>query len=106
MQILDNFLILAIHILCFIAGIKLADKYHAQAKTDLKNALERQFLRLKTHSDADDPCRPYKFASVPVFNQGDLDGDERLSPIPPEFMENLHNDGFAKTSFKKSDLTK
>jgi hypothetical protein len=30
LNILDNFLIIAIHAVCFIAGMKLADKYHRE----------------------------------------------------------------------------
>ena len=109
MQILDNFLILAIHVLCFIAGIKLANYYNRQAKLDIKDALERQFVRLRTRSDADDPCKPYVHHGfvqtvpvTPVYPSGDYDGD---GPISPEFMEQLRQNGSAKTSFRKSDLS-
>lgn len=41
MQILDNFIILAIHVACFIAGLKLSDHYHekAQARADYESRL-------------------------------------------------------------------
>lgn len=103
MQILDNLIIITLHVLCFIAGMKLSDRYHRDAEISRKEALERQFVRLRTKSDADDPCRPYIAPQVchPV-----PDSDSKVNPIPPEFMRELKDNGKAKTAFRKSDLTK
>ena len=59
MQIIDNLLIMFIHVACFVTGIKLANWYNNRAHQQEKDALERQFLRLRANSDADDPCKPY-----------------------------------------------
>lgn len=32
MNILDNFLIIAIHVLCFYAGMRISDKYHERER--------------------------------------------------------------------------
>ena len=45
--------------LAFIAGLKLSDHYHAVASVEKKYALEKQYLRLSTGRDADDPVQPY-----------------------------------------------
>jgi hypothetical protein len=104
MQILDNLIIVALIILAFIAGMRLEFNYHIRSKQDVKDALERQYLRLRAKADADDPCRPY--AAPQVFkpiNSGDNDGD-RL--IDDKFMEQLKTTGHAKTTLRKSDLSK
>ena len=104
MTILDNLIIMLIHVLCFIAGVKLANHYHREAIADQKEALERQYLRLKAQADADNPCKPYLAprASFPVKNTGDFDGDI----VSEQFMKDLKENGKAKMSFRKSDLTK
>lgn len=109
MQILDNFLIIALHILCFISGLKLANYYNAKQEAEVKDALERQFLRLRAHSDADDPCRPYGrqvfYQPVPLSPQPRVDEDgDNLQPITQDFMDQLKQTGQAKTTFRKSDL--
>ncbi len=130
MQIIDNLIIMLLHVLCFYAGMKIANYYNEKALSEKKDALERQYLRLRTRSDADDPCRPYSYHVQPQFTQapaamsaepgmsanmftdmcsvnsgntGDCDGD---SPIGSSFMDELRNKGVAKTKFRKSDLTK
>ena len=118
MNILDTFLIIAIHVLCFYAGMKISDRYHDNAERDRKEALERQYLRLRAKADADDPCRPYVSynaprvpISPPIAQQinsmftGDTDGDD-LRPITPEFMDHLRQNGQAATKFNKADITK
>jgi hypothetical protein len=101
MQILDNLIIITIHVLCFVAGMKIANHYHAIADADKKDALERQFLRLRVKADADDPCRPYiaPRAVAPLQKSGDYDGDN--CPIPPEFMERLKENGKASMKVAK-----
>ena len=57
------------HSLFFLAGMLVANRYNDKAEYLKKDALERQFLRLQAHADADDPCKPYK-SSVPILPQG------------------------------------
>ena len=57
------------HSLFFLAGLFVANYYNDKASAGTKDALERQFLRLRAHADADDPCRPYK-SSVTVLPEG------------------------------------
>jgi hypothetical protein len=95
-------------ILGFVSGILLDNYYQTKMKLSVKEALEKQFVRLKANADADDPCRPYGtthfLEPIPMrFNQGDPDGD---GPINEAFMDELHSKGRAKTSFRKSDLAK
>lgn len=35
MQILDNFIIIALHFACFWAGVRLADRYHREEKQQI-----------------------------------------------------------------------
>ena len=108
MQILDNFIIVSLIILSFIAGLRVDNWYHMKALADKKDALERQFIRLRARADADDPCRPYGKPTFPQpipvqFNTGDHDGD---GPINEAFMEKLKATGHAKTAFRKADVAK
>lgn len=77
MNILDNTIILSLIVGAFIAGMKIADKYHREARLEIKSALQRQYLRLQADMDADDPVQPYKFE------------------VPPEFEERLRENGSA-----------
>jgi len=99
MQIVDNLIIMLLHVLCFVAGMKIANHYNNKAALEKKDALERQFVRLQTRSDADDPCRPY----LRPLNTGDPDGD---SPIGDSFMQSLKEHGKAAVRFRKSDIAK
>lgn len=103
MQIVDNLIILCLIILSFVSGITLANKYNRQAQYEKKDALERQFLRLKANADADDPCKPY-IAPIPIRKySGDFDGD----PIGQPFMDQLKKTGRATTKLpNKSDIAK
>lgn len=108
MQIIDNLLILTLIVSSFIAGMKLERFYNREAQRNIKEALEKQFLRLRAKADADDPCKPYGtpqiFQPIPIqYNTGDFDGD---GPINQQFMDNLKATGHAKTSFRKSDIAK
>lgn len=98
MNILTNLIILSAIVVSFIAGLKLDNYYHTKASAELKNALERQFVRLRAKADADDPCKPYFTYSEPI--------PLKQQPISNEFMTELHHTGKAKTSFRKSDLAK
>lgn len=118
MQILDNLIILSLIVLSFISGMCLANKYHMMASQEQKEALEKQFLRLKARSDADDPCRPYGTPrwSRSIPQTGDFDGDfaigyktlknKQPDLIDDSFMNELKTTGKAKTTFRKSDLAK
>lgn len=113
MQILDNVIIVALHVLCFIAGVKLANYYNNKHQIEMKEALERQYLRLKTRMDADDPCRPYVHLQPQSVSQAQFAGpvcpppnNGFDSPIDQSFMQNLKDNGKAVTGFKKSDLTR
>lgn len=79
------------HSLFFLAGLIVANHYNDKAEMQKKDALERQFLRLKAHADADDPCRPYK-SSVTVFPEG--------------FEEQLRTNGKATAMLSKSTARK
>lgn len=111
MKILDNLIIVTLHVLCFIAGLKVANYYNRKAQLETKEALEKQFLRLRVRADADDPCKPYigpqvvRYNTQVPLNTGDTDGDN-LRPITPEFMEHLKQNGQAATKFRKSDIAK
>lgn len=88
--------------------MKLERFYNREAQQSTKEALEKQFLRLRAKADADDPCKPYGTHQVipftPVkYNTGDFDGD---GPINQQFMDNLKATGRAKASFRKSDVAK
>ena len=109
---IDNLVILTLIVLSFVAGLKLDRYYFNRAEMEKKDALERQFLRLRARADADDPCGPYIAQPArwipqpppPVkFNTGDFDGD---GPIGPEFMKELKTTGKAKATFRKSDVTR
>ena len=115
--ILDTLIVIALCIGFFVFGLKLSDHYHDQAARDTKDALERQFLRLRAKADADDPCKPYMaFGSQPVFREvvgpispapnNGFDTDSDPQPISESFMKDLKENGQAKTSFRKSDLTR
>ena len=107
MNIIDNLLIITLHVLCFIAGMKIANRYNEKAKTEQKEALERQFIRLQAGIDAHSPIQPYGLhpvtKPVPVQPTGDYDGD---GPLGESFMNQLKQNGVAKTSFRKSDIAK
>lgn len=104
MHILSNLAVVVLLVLSFIAGLRLDNYYHTRAAADRKDALERQYVRLRAHADADDPCRPYgtpRYSQpIPAFP------NEPAQPISQEFMSELQTKGKAKTSFRKSDLTK
>jgi hypothetical protein len=107
MQILDNLIIVSLIILAFIAGMKIDSRYHEREDISVKDALERQFLRLRAKADADDPCRPYGTPQVfhPIPKPtGDFDGDN--FPIKQDFLDELKSTGRAKTTIRKSDISK
>ena len=102
MQIVDNLIIVLLIISSFIAGLKLSGYYRDRADLRVKEALEKQYLRLRARMDADDPCKPYG-TPKPVLYTGDTDGDY---VIGKSFMDQLKSTGRAKTTFRKSDIAK
>lgn len=98
-MIINYLLILLLAVISFAAGLRLDNYYRNKAYKECKRALEDQFIRLQTYRDADDPRRPY----ISPLNQGDPDGD---GPINESFMHDLRTKGFAKTTFRRSDLAK
>lgn len=114
MQILDNLIILSLIFLSFLAGMKLANHYNRQSEQNRKDALERQFVRLRTQTDADDPVRPYVHRAAPRsyvppvvapmnFNTGDFDGDNQVKQaIDQSFMDHLKTNGRASTKLSKT----
>jgi hypothetical protein len=102
MTLVNELSCLGLIVLSFIAGLRLDNYYRTRADAEKKDALERQFLRLRAHADADDPARPY---GVPQMPQP-IPVSETPQPISQEFMDELKTTGRAKTSFRKSDLTK
>ena len=74
------------HSLFFIFGLLVANHYNDRAEFLKRDALEKQFLRLKAHADADDPCKPYKSS---------------VSVLPEGFEESLRNNGAATAMINK-----
>lgn len=60
MKILDNFIILAIHVICFISGMRLADKYHKEAQEHEQYALRLQQARKLAGDDTAYVAPPYR----------------------------------------------
>lgn len=67
MEILNVFLALFLAAGSFIAGKTISDTYHREYTIREKEALERQYLRLRTRMDADDPVKPYVAPSPARF---------------------------------------
>lgn len=84
-MLLATAIAVASHSLFFAAGMFVANRYNDRASADRKDALERQFLRLRAHADADDPCKPYK---------------SRVAVLPKEFEEQLRATGQATAMLK------
>ena len=85
------------HALFFLGGLVVANHYNDKAEARQKDALERQFLRLQTHSDADDPCKPYKANSKCRVKL----------VLPEEFEDTLKANGKATAMLKpqQADVT-
>lgn len=113
MTILDNFIILFLIISAFCLGIHIDSRYRDKAAQEQKEALEKQFVRLRANADADDPCRPYGmpryYQPIPVQPQPEkyVSYSEAKKPIIDKgFMSELKTTGKAKTSFRKSDIAR
>lgn len=85
----------------FLLGMNIANKYNADERSHTKDALERQYMRLRANADSDDPVRPYKRrVQQPTFEQ------TPTAPqwIPESFAQELKENGKAKIAFRKSDV--
>ena len=108
--------IILLMIASFSAGIWLADRFHKRAQAEQKAALEKQYLRLKSGSDADDPCRPYSYTPVhhTVLENIDLTPNDGLrdgwtdggsnndspAPLGNDFSDRLKENGQATFKFR------
>ena len=99
MTTVGNILIAALLVLSFIAGLRVDNHYHQKADLDRKEALEKQFIRLRAKADADDPVRPY--GTPQVLPPIPVNYSAHAGPITQEFMDELKTTGKAKTSFRK-----
>lgn len=68
----------------FIFGVRLSDRYHEQKEREIRNALQKQFVRLKAGMDSDDPIQPYTA----------LEPEKKYS-VSHEFMRRLRTHGSA-----------
>ena len=67
MNILDNFLIIAIHVICFYAGMKISDKYHREEQQRVDYELRLMQARLRANDYAVYvPQRPIKTKRMPI----------------------------------------
>ena len=73
---------LVLIIASFVAGLKLAGYYNKTASAAKEYALQKQYVRLIAHADADDPVAPYV----------------SREPLPPEFETRLRATGRATAS--------
>lgn len=90
MHILEDIIIVALVAASFFAGVGLANCFNKQALAEQKEALEKQYLRLKANADADDPCKPYRYFA-------------NTSPLPsPQFEERLKQDGKAIAKLERT----
>lgn len=49
MQILDNFIIIALHIICFYAGMKISDRYHEKEQSRIDYEVRLATARQKAN---------------------------------------------------------
>lgn len=108
MQIIYDLIVLVLLVISFAAGMAIDNRYHEKTSFEVKDALERQYLRLRAKADADDPCKPYGtpqiFQPIPLrYNTGDFDGDR---PINEEFMDRLKTNKQASVKISKANISK
>ncbi len=100
-----NVVVICLIIASFIAGLRLDNYYHTRASISQKEALEKQFVRLRVNADADDPVRPY--GTPQYFNPIPVQYYPEPRPVVDQnFMDELKTTGKAKKTFRKSDLTR
>ena len=67
MNILDNFLIIAIHVLCFYAGMRISDKYHEQERQRVETEVRLANARFHANDYAVYvPPAPVKQKRMPI----------------------------------------
>lgn len=76
----------------FAAGFKLSDYSRNKMDSEIKYALEKQYVRLQAGSDADDPCQPYV--------------NKQRIQLPPEFDNRLKTNGQATMMVGNSNSKK
>jgi len=96
---LNDIIVLCLIVLSFVAGLRLDNYYHEKAERERKDALERQFVRLRAKADADDPVRPY--GTPQILQPIPINYQPQTGPITQEFMDELKATGKAKTSFRR-----
>lgn len=96
---LYNLIVILLLVASFSAGVWLADWFNTRARAEQKEALEKQYLRLRSGSDADDPVKPYKYFPAEAAPQA-----APPEYITPQFMEELRSTGKARTEFRKGDI--
>lgn len=80
MDIISMLIFLVVNVLCFTGGVMLANKYHENNKVDIKDALEKQYMRLRAGADWNDPAGGYMAPREHRFT-------EQLKPLKDEFEE-------------------
>lgn len=110
MGFLDNLIIILLLIASFAAGMTIANRYNRQSAKSIKDALERQYVRLRAGADADDPVKPYmpsgyELAPLKPIPTGDYDGDPPPA-INTQFMDKLKQTGRASIKFNKAGIAK
>jgi len=74
----------------YFLGLKTAEYFADKAETEKKDALERQYLRIKANTDFYDPVGPYQFPKANYRKQ------KGFSPAQlTEFEARLKNNGSA-----------
>lgn len=102
MQILDNIIIISLIVAAFCLGMYIDSRYNRKAMLEQKDALERQFMRLRAKADADDPCKPYMAPRSYWTQPVQIPVQPVEQPIDQNFMEHLQKNGRASTKLRNS----
>lgn len=85
----------------YTLGMKTANWYNDKAFREQREALERQYLRLRAGTDYYDPVGPYKVRGIPLKSQ------KCFSPAQlEEFETRLKNNGSATVMFNPTTKEK
>lgn len=77
MQILDNFIIIALHVICFYAGMKISDRYHEKEQSRIDYEVRLATARQKAN------------------DYGAYVAPPKKAPIGQPFIDKLHETGRA-----------
>lgn len=83
----------------FWTGKRFADNYNDTAAQRQKEALERQYMRLRVHMDADDPCKPYVAAHPVRQSRSEVFKDKELLA---QFENQMKENGQATALLNKN----